>query len=564
MSVLLLLFMTFTNFALEIVNAQMHQLDSPNWYDALSPDVISPPFRYKSSHSGNQPPRLGLGSAAIATVTDALSPILPFTGGVDLRSEELWDKGSWYHSATCVMQQVRDAFGLQPVSVLDIPRGGAQSNGKLAIDKSLKQIKTDHASPISDVKPFVSINAIADLTLSDLTVFIEYAVGNNRIGFDRARFVNSANDRVKPLLKAMDATVQTSRGKDVLPALTQQESTTGDVDALQFCAALRIFAEWRMVRQVPEGYKGYAMGMNLGHKDVLKNLGKMENAAHEWLDHQRQVLALQQAWRESSGDTSEEEEVLRSPTLRDLLEHEIEMDVHNRLPRLKEKTAAMGLLWVRRQLHYQTSVFANILKVPSEFPDAHAAVSHAYKEVYGQYHGWAVQKIFNYSFQAAPNVEEIYKFMNPHELAKAQDAARRMASSSYQEEQMDEATAGEDEDGQEQRAPPKAMNPFERFGNHIGSEWDKLARHVGGEWDKLVDSVVRVFDQDSSSSKGTRVRGGGQFKGIEGSELDQFITERMAKDAHAHIEIYLTSVEPLLQDLAGLFDDLNMDDPTKV
>jgi hypothetical protein len=154
--------------------------------------------------------------------------------------------------------------------------------------------------------------------------------------------------------------------------------------------------------------------MNLGHKDIVQNLGKMETAVHEWLDYRREQVAMERAWEPNSGDGDFYDDELRSPTLRDLLEHEVDCNVHARLPRLVEKTAAMGLLWVRRQLHYQTSIFSNILRVPETFPSSHAAVASAYAQVYGHYHGWAVQKIFNYSFQAAPAVSEIYKFMNPH------------------------------------------------------------------------------------------------------------------------------------------------------
>ena len=42
----------------------------------------------------------------------------------------------------------------------------------------------------------------------------------------------------------------------------------GDIDALQFCAVVRLLVEWRILRQVPEGYKGYSVGMSLGHKDI--------------------------------------------------------------------------------------------------------------------------------------------------------------------------------------------------------------------------------------------------------------------------------------------------------
>merc|ERR1711966_183458 len=109
---------------------------------------------------------------------------------------------------------------------------------------------------------------------------------------------------------------------------------TGNIDALNFCAAMRVFAEWRVLRQVPPGYKGYAVGIGLGQKDIVQNIAKIEHAIHNYIDY-----------RLSHGH-----DVVSSPTLRDLLQYEVDADVHGntKLPRLKDKTAAMGLLWVRR------------------------------------------------------------------------------------------------------------------------------------------------------------------------------------------------------------------------
>jgi hypothetical protein len=402
--------------------------------------------------------------------------------------------------------------------------------------------------PISDSKPFYPLSKIADLTLGDLTTFFQYAT--------RQKYV--LNDRTKPALAALETAVQTSRGRDVLPSLPREDS----VDALVFCAAMRIFAEWRMLRQVPDGYKGYAVGMNLGHKDIVQNLGKMETAVHEWLDYRREQVAMERAWEGQLSEAVDKDE-LRSPTLRDLLEHEVDTNVHVRLPRLVEKTAAMGLLWVRRQLHYQTSIFSNILDVPETFPNSHAAVAAAYSQVYGQYHGWAVQKIFNYSFQAAPAVSEIYKFMNPHRLRSAHEEAQRVASV------RNPRTSSEYINDDMPQREDWNNNPWERFGNHLCQEWNKFGRHVGGEWDKLVDNVVRVLDQDSSDASRV-IRGGAttsqrvMVAEEEGDVYDRFITEKMQQDAHEHIVGYLESVTPLLNHVADLFQELNMDDPTKV
>ena len=79
------------------------------------------------------------------------------------------------------------------------------------------------------------------------------------------------------------------------------------------------------------------------------------------------------------------------------------------LPRFNEKSAAMELLWVRRQFHQQVAMFDNFDS--GKRSTSHDAVIEAYKEVCSNYHGWAVQKIFNYFSQAAMtggNNSEIY------------------------------------------------------------------------------------------------------------------------------------------------------------
>ena len=43
-----------------------------------------------------------------------------------------------------------------------------------------------------------------------------------------------------------------------------------------------------------------------------------------------------------------------------------------------------------------------------------------------------------------------------------------------------------------------------------------------------------------------------------------YIGRKMEKDAKDHISIYLEVVSPLLEDIAGLFEEMNCDDLTKV
>jgi hypothetical protein len=543
-SVVMLILFTVTDVILSAVDAQMQSLESPDYYDALSAEVIRPPFHYHSSNTDRSAtkPRLGLGSAAISSVTEALSPILPFTGGLDLRKEDYWTNG-WFGSASSVVQQVRDAFSMRESeetepAFLKTPRGGG--NMPASFSKSKKTSASKHMSALSDSKPFVRVEDIAEMTLKDVTMTFRYAIESTREDFNRPKFMKGVLPRVKNAVEKMTEAVSKSRGKDVKPALTGgliAIPESGDMDALHFCAVMRIFAEWRVLRAVPEGYKGYAVGISLGHKDIVQNVAKIEQAVHTWIDHRRELLSIQEGFEEDATDIDTE---LFSPTLRDLLQFEIDMEAHNKLPRLREKTAAMGLLWVRRQLQYQTALFENVLHVPTRFESTKDAVSAAYLEVYNRYHGWAVQKIFSYSFQAAPEATEIYKFMNPHRMKEVTESAQTQGVN-----------------------PLDIKVSIEEFTIEQGNPFEKVGRHIGREWDKLAGPVIEIFGGKPSLMKLERVRGGSQ-EGVQHADIDEYITREMTKDAHEHILAHLEVVKPLLMDLAELFDELNMDDPTKV
>ncbi len=558
-SLLMLLIVTFTDFALEVVNAQMHRLDVVH-YDALSTEVIRPPFRYLSA-TKEERPKIGLGSAAIASVTNVLSPILPFAGGVDLRRDFSYASNGLFSSLSSMIERMQDAFAADAdlkanSPILTVPRGGGRMPSKLlkAMSSTGKRVKTDHVVAIAAPEAFVPLDKVADLTLSDVATAFRYAIERTKANFDENGFFNGQLPRVKTLLAMVESAVSLSRGKDVKAALTGSAvagPSHGDVDALHFCAAMRIFAEWRLLRQTPEGYKGFALGMSLGQKDIVQNVLKIELATHAWLDHQRELRAFQSAWeQENYGESCPVEETncmsdtfeLRTPTLNDLLQHEIDMGVHDKLPRLKEKSAAMGLLWVRRQLHYQTSLFANILHVPQRFPSTRAAVSAAYSEVYDRFHGWAVQKIFSYSFQAAPEAEVVYKFMNPHRLREVVATAKRANGLSNTHSLKCGVATKID------------LNPFGKVGQHIGSEWDKLAfsvLHLFGAPPRAVEMEVRGGDCNVDEGRSTQ-------------DQEQYIVQEMTRDAHQHINSYLAVAQPLLEDLATLFDAHNMNDPTKV
>lgn len=525
-SFVMLILFSLTDVVLNLVDAQMDSLEAPDHYDALSADVIRPPFRYHVSRDErvNRKRRMGLGSAAISSVTNALSPILPFTGGLDLRREDYWTNGL-LGSVISVAEQVRSAFNSQSkspvVSPILEPRGGS----KIAHKTPRATSRGAHTTTLSNPEAFISLNDIARLTLKDVSLAFRYAVESTRSDFQSNKFMSGVSSRVKDVFTKMSDAASLSRGKGILVPITGSKLVPGDIDALNFCAAMRIFAEWRILRQVPEGYKGYAVGMSLGQKDIVQNVGKIEKAVHDWIEHHAEAIG--------EDDVSPP---LFSPTLRDLLQFEVSTGFHEQLPRLKEKSAAMGLLWVRRQLHYQTALFANVIQVPIRFDTARAAISAAYEEVYNKYHGWAVQKIFTYSFQAAPDTSEVYKVMNPEKFREVTKAAHTCeGKTNHQSSQYGNTD-----------------NAFEKFGQHIAREWDKFAgtvvRFLGNRRQVSMEKPTVRPELDKRCTL----------------EVEGFINQQMERDAHEHIVAYLEVAKPLLEDLARLFDEFNMDDPTKV
>lgn len=631
LSVLCLLFVTFSNHAI------------PK-FDTRNPR--------ESTIAGHAPPSSGsssskLGAAALGSLTSIFSPILPFTGGADLRrgeytlfellpTSERWDSMISFgrQLSSKILDRNNNPSTSTQDSYLSIPRAGGTEGNSLKrqhrlISKNKHELrKVELSAPTS----FIDLDEIGKMSLSNVTTAFLHALHAGREGYDEATFYSKLTPRMEQVLRNVESAVSKSRG-DALPPTTLDmyaDSKSGDIDALQFCAVLRIFAEWRVLRQVPEGYKGYAMGMGLGQKDVVQNLVKVETAVFTWIEERREEIRLETIRRKAleesgtgSNTTSEESLdplILRSPTLRELLQDEVDYNDHDgKLPRLKEKSAAMGLLWVRRQLQYQTAIFANVHS--GEYQDVVEAVSSAYKGVYDRYHGWAVQKIFNYSFQSAPPSEEIYKIMNPEYLEQVMKDSRNMpvvkdedadvvASNDEQILSTEEfsiqnsssilddlAECSQNSNSFElvtiDRGMGSAQNPFLKFFSNLlnewdklGKEWDKLGQHIGAEWNKFAGDVASFFggkqDDKKSSSNDFSSNGGSDFgagdvrggsygdgdgKGrriLSGEELEKYVVERMTQDAISQMEEYLHVAKSLLNNLADLFEDMNMNDPTRV
>ena len=148
----------------------------------------------------------GLGSAMIGSVTDVLSPILPFAGGVDLRRNENW--GSWSSWLNLIYD------GNDKARKND-------SNEQRIKQGSLLSTRITLSTP----NPFVSTDDIAGMTLGDVALTFRFALEYGREGFDWDTFVSGdQGEALSPeLIKILETTQEAfsrSRGTAILPAST--------------------------------------------------------------------------------------------------------------------------------------------------------------------------------------------------------------------------------------------------------------------------------------------------------------------------------------------------------
>jgi len=407
----------------------------------------------------------------------------------------------------------KDANSINNDQFPTMARGGSQV--KVKKEKSTKRSKSKEdrknkrPCAISSPKPFLSSKSIGELTLTEVGKAFDYAVQCTQKDFDRSRFEQGLPARVKSMFTAMDNVAATSRGPDVRAATTvdrvhhRLHMPSGDIDTFQFCAAARVLSEWRMVRQVPEGYKKFASSMRMGNNDVVQNIGKMEAAAHDYIDDQKEHQA-----------GLPDPKPVHSPTLREMLQFEVEMGYHPSLPKLKEVSGAMGLLWVRRQLQFQTSSFTNLCRIPKKFSGPTEALAATYDQVYSKFHRGITQKIFNYSFREGPEIHEIYKMMNPRRLKEVKESLDRI----------------------EAAKPGTAQNR------------------------QMNIPKAALSDTESSSDDADVIPG---HANIPEDPLERQIWQEMEADAHHHIQEFVKSIQPVLDDLENLFGEFNMNDPKR-
>lgn len=87
-------------------------------------------------------------------------------------------------------------------------------------------------------------------------------------------------------------------------------------------------------------------------------------------------------------------------TLSSLLELERESDIHDGNV-LQDPSAAIGLLWIRRSLAFQSHLFRSLLCPEGEHPKD--AAYEAYNEHLSPYHGWMLRTVFPASLSQMPH-----------------------------------------------------------------------------------------------------------------------------------------------------------------
>jgi len=254
-----------------------------------------------------------------------------------------------------------------------------------------------------------------------------------------------------------------------------------------------------------------------------------------------------------------------SPTLKQLLLWEKEHNLHPRLPRLNDKSGASGLLWIVRQLQYQTIVFQNIVQVPFVFPSAKDAVLAAYKATYNDYHGFLVKKVFQSSLDAAPAAEAILAHMSLTSSVTDSDNLEAVTEAMTDDDDdyednisIEDSIESKEEaiNDDQQEVAEMAQHPFDHVVNHIAKEWMKLERFMSqctGQ-DAGPDPSKNILDTRSmnlvaSSATLAKKESAAAFASIQTAE----------QEIPAHVAV----VEPIIQGLDKMIRDLNMNDPSK-
>ena len=190
-------------------------------------------------------------------------------------------------SSGSTMTRIRSSVSGSSMRLVGLAKGTGRGWG----DAAAKKQTAERRSPkISAPEPFLPLDKIAELSLPDLKDLMRYAQDVNRLDFCSRTFLSTLHPGARESAEAIKRVAAESRGsKNVLSTPSPLRggdaavAAAANTDALSFAAAVRVYAEWRSLRLVPEGYQRYAVAMNLAKRDLLQNVQKIEAAAHSWM-----------------------------------------------------------------------------------------------------------------------------------------------------------------------------------------------------------------------------------------------------------------------------------------
>jgi len=402
---------------------------------------------------------------------------------------------------------------------------------------------------------------------------------------------------------------------------SERDSSVG---ILSFIAAVRLYAEWRNVRISSCGNPGYAAAMKLGRHDMIRNLEKIERGVHRYLKLQFKQQQQQQTTNQPGQGTISTPTTIyaltKLPTMREILMHELDSSIHPRLPRLTDASAANGLLWTLRQLNYQTKFFANMKLVPVQYLTANDVALAAYTEVYEKYHRWTTRQIFQHTVGASPPLNTIMTAivkdgiifdssasshqgmgpavsaaMNPSDNHHTHDDGDTTSDGSGMTSESHNSIMQQQHDSRDKNGPFRMMNaplpsclpstsssvpseafPIDRKMSDVSestSQTSESSNRTTLSFDHMIKTIEKEWNKATSFLD--KLQCGGT---VEDEKKTNFIlkaassTTNIINSSHhdlmdeskKEIDAYLKFMEPLLKNVEHLFDELHMNDPTKV
>eukprot|EP00522_Entomoneis_paludosa_P003428 CAMPEP_0172474324 /NCGR_PEP_ID=MMETSP1065-20121228/69302_1 /TAXON_ID=265537 /ORGANISM="Amphiprora paludosa, Strain CCMP125" /LENGTH=555 /DNA_ID=CAMNT_0013232503 /DNA_START=502 /DNA_END=2170 /DNA_ORIENTATION=- len=487
-------------------------------------------------------------------------------------------------------------------------RGSFFGRGNNNDEKTTTDIGIHPRLTLSLTEPFVSKEVVKNMTLQDMAHVFSYASQVNTVGFDLELFFthheNGDQEQgvravTQTAIQALHQAMAISRGSQTQLVARVDEAGGDTMDALAFCGAVRIFTEWRSLRCIPKGYGKYAFGMSLSHRDICQNIKKMEEAVHGMLlqsiyqedDEKEETkttssVATEKEEQQSSkgGDMhvdnrkhSKAKHPLLSPTIRELLQHEVESNRHPSLPVLVEESAGSGFLWIKRQITYYGSTLENGTNVPIHFPDPRAAYFAAYEAVYGPFHSIWTRTMILSTIDSCPTAVEMNREMNiPYtETDAGENTGEQNPSHARQDwQQCPEAEREEaaDEwgssvcssfDEEESNASERSLRIRDAEEHSIEkSEGPDSGIDVG---DKILQSLSFLFGMCVCDEEAAEQDGVAKLSRNNVCSSYPSLTEAATLSSKKNdIPNYLSTLRPLESGWQRLIEDVNMNDPTRV